>query len=188
MNDIPTYGNFSKQSIFEASVECVGRKIRYGQHLPERGASPSWLPASTVAQGCQGRRRRGKAGALTGLWHGAIFSPFLCTTPNAWKPLLWLIFSKSATHTFYRRALFLIVINWLLRKGCSRSISLATTRSPSRIFVTSEVETGIFKIFGWFDKFRIQQHTVFILFMSTFILPAFYIISLKSKFLIERPF
>ena len=88
----------------EASVECVGRKIRYGQHLPERGASPSWLPASTVAQGCQGRRRRGKAGALTGLWHGAIFSPFLCTTPNAWKPLLWLIFSKSATHTFYRRA------------------------------------------------------------------------------------
>ena len=25
----------------EASVECVGRKIRYGQHLPERGASPS---------------------------------------------------------------------------------------------------------------------------------------------------
>ena len=26
---------------FEASVECVGRKIRYGQHLPERGASPS---------------------------------------------------------------------------------------------------------------------------------------------------
>ena len=29
-------GNF-----LEASVECVGRKIRYGQHLPERGASPS---------------------------------------------------------------------------------------------------------------------------------------------------
>ena len=27
--------------ILEASVECVGRKIRYGQHLPERGASPS---------------------------------------------------------------------------------------------------------------------------------------------------
>lgn len=27
--------------ISEASVECVGRKIRYGQHLPERGASPS---------------------------------------------------------------------------------------------------------------------------------------------------
>ena len=27
--------------IVEASVECVGRKIRYGQHLPERGASPS---------------------------------------------------------------------------------------------------------------------------------------------------
>ena len=27
--------------IDEASVECVGRKIRYGQHLPERGASPS---------------------------------------------------------------------------------------------------------------------------------------------------
>ena len=26
---------------YEASVECVGRKIRYGQHLPERGASPS---------------------------------------------------------------------------------------------------------------------------------------------------
>ena len=24
-----------------SSVECVGRKIRYGQHLPERGASPS---------------------------------------------------------------------------------------------------------------------------------------------------
>ena len=27
--------------MLEASVECVGRKIRYGQHLPERGASPS---------------------------------------------------------------------------------------------------------------------------------------------------
>ena len=31
----------TKQYISEASVECVGRKIRYGQHLPERGASPS---------------------------------------------------------------------------------------------------------------------------------------------------
>lgn len=31
-------GNVLKK---EASVECVGRKIRYGQHLPERGASPS---------------------------------------------------------------------------------------------------------------------------------------------------
>ena len=28
-------------ALSEASVECVGRKIRYGQHLPERGASPS---------------------------------------------------------------------------------------------------------------------------------------------------
>ena len=37
----PAAGHFKGGDISEASVECVGRKIRYGQHLPERGASPS---------------------------------------------------------------------------------------------------------------------------------------------------
>ena len=34
-------GEGNERKFTEASVECVGRKIRYGQHLPERGASPS---------------------------------------------------------------------------------------------------------------------------------------------------
>lgn len=33
--------DYETGKVYEASVECVGRKIRYGQHLPERGASPS---------------------------------------------------------------------------------------------------------------------------------------------------
>ncbi len=58
-------------AIFVPFLRCFGSlcgsKIRDVAYQPGRGASPSWLHESTVAQGCQGRRRRGEAGALTAL-------------------------------------------------------------------------------------------------------------------------
>ena len=58
---------------------CGFQKRDLATHA-KRGISPSWLPECTGAQGCQGRHRRGVAGALTALWHSATSPPLFCAS------------------------------------------------------------------------------------------------------------
>lgn len=60
-----------------------GSRIRDVACQSRRGTSFPWLSKNTVAQSCHSHRRRGVAGTLTALWHGAIFCPILNSPENA---------------------------------------------------------------------------------------------------------